>query len=69
MLNLLKLPEEILDRIIALGDPLPSRTVTERQLRHLTPAEGKCDKIELPRMVSAADPPLSGKHGEKRLLE
>ncbi len=33
VLNLLKLPKDILDKVYALGDPLPKPIVTEHSLR------------------------------------
>ena len=33
VLNLLKLPEDIIDKVYAMGDPLPKPIVTERGLR------------------------------------
>jgi len=44
VLNLLRLSPEVLDRIAALGDPVPGRGVTERKLRpivELLPLEQK----------------------------
>jgi hypothetical protein len=35
VLNLLKLPEAVIEKVRALGDPLPNRVVTERGLRSL----------------------------------
>ena len=35
MLRLLKLPREIQETVIRMGDPLPSRKITERKLRDL----------------------------------
>jgi len=35
ILNLLKLPEKIIDKLSALGDPLTKPTVTERIMRLL----------------------------------
>jgi hypothetical protein len=35
ILNLLKLPADIIDKAYAMGDPLPKRVVTERNLRLL----------------------------------
>jgi len=34
ILNLLKLPEEIIEKVYAMGDPLPKPIITERSLRH-----------------------------------
>lgn len=34
ILNLLKLPEIVIEKVSAIGDPLPSPLVTERSLRH-----------------------------------
>jgi hypothetical protein len=33
--NLLKLPEEIIEKAYAMGDPLPKPVITERNLRQL----------------------------------
>lgn len=35
ILNLLKLPEEIIEKVSAMGDPLPKQTITERSIRRL----------------------------------
>ena len=35
MLRLLKLPPKIQESVIRMGDPLPSRKITERRLRTL----------------------------------
>jgi hypothetical protein len=34
VLNLLKLPEDIIDKVNAMGDPLPKPIITEHGLRH-----------------------------------
>jgi hypothetical protein len=34
ILNLLKLPEEIIEKVCAMGDPLPKPIITEHGLRH-----------------------------------
>ena len=34
ILNLLKLPEEIVEKVCAMGDPLPKPIITEHSLRH-----------------------------------
>ena len=36
ILNLLKLDEEVQERVVKLGDPMPSGGVTERKLRGLS---------------------------------
>jgi hypothetical protein len=38
ILNLLKLPEDIIDKAYAMGDPLPKPIVTERSFRQLRKA-------------------------------
>jgi biotin operon repressor len=35
IMNLLKLPKSIIEKVSAMGDPLPKRVVTERNLRLL----------------------------------
>lgn len=44
VLRLLKLPPEVQDSAIRLGDPLPSRKITEQKLRHVVMLPGKTQK-------------------------
>ncbi len=36
ILNLLKLPEEIIEKVCVMGDPLPKPIITEHSLRHFS---------------------------------
>ncbi len=52
MLHLLKLPSAVLRTIAALGDPLPSRIITERTLRSMVHRSTKEQREEIRRILA-----------------
>jgi ParB-like chromosome segregation protein Spo0J len=54
VLHLLKLAPDVLNAIAALGDPLPSRAITERMLRSIVHHSAEEQRQELRRLLTTA---------------